>query len=70
MKNLVSSLAVLIPCPNHVSFRAAAHLVAVEHIRANPIPSPAEMDAEMDALYSEYALSETPAPQFYSMLSR
>lgn len=55
MKNLVQSLATLIPCQNRVSFRAAAHLVAAEYVKANPIPSPADCDAEMDALELAYS---------------
>jgi hypothetical protein len=43
----LQSLQTLLTLPHNVhTARAASHLVAREFVKANPIPSPAECDAE------------------------
>ena len=44
----IDSLAILIPLGPGSASRAASHLVCAEVVKANPIPSPEEMDREME----------------------
>jgi hypothetical protein len=47
MKNLLDALAILIPCNTTKTFHAAAHLVAAQVVRQNPLPL---LDARGEAL--------------------
>ena len=48
MQNYIQSLATLLTLPHNVhTARAACHLVAREYVKANPLPTVAECDAEM-----------------------
>jgi hypothetical protein len=53
MTNYLASLTVLLNSPHYRAHRAAMHLVATEVVKANPLPSPAVCDAEMEALWAQ-----------------
>jgi hypothetical protein len=54
VQNYIQSLATLLTLPHNVhTARAACHLVAREYVKANPLATVAECDAEMTAILAE-----------------